>query len=63
MAGHREKVIPSLQQRNIAIYCDNSPSIGWVTRLASKSSVVEAKLIYALSLRLAADVGCCNVDI
>jgi len=53
-----EKVVPSLNQRNVATYCDNLPSVGWVNRLASKSSVVAAKLIHALSLRMKQTHAC-----
>jgi hypothetical protein len=53
-----EKIIPSLREKNVAIYCDNSPSVGWVTRLASKSSVIAARLIHALSLRMKQTHAC-----
>jgi hypothetical protein len=53
-----EKVLPSLQQCNVAMYCDNSPSVGWVTRLASKSSIIAAKLIHTLSLRMKHSHAC-----
>ena len=45
-----EKIIFSLQERNVAIYCNKSPSVGWVTCLASESSIIGGRLIHALSL-------------
>ncbi len=37
---------------NVALFSDNSPSISWAERLASKKSLVGAQLIRALALRL-----------
>ncbi len=46
-----ENTAPSLRKRNVAIYCNNSPLVRWVSCLAlSKSLVVMARLIHALSL-------------
>ena len=37
---------------HVALFSDNQPTVSWVQRLASKSSVVAGQLIRALSLRL-----------
>ena len=47
-----EGVCIPLQEKHIAMLGDNSPSIGWVERLASKQSLVAKHLIQALALRL-----------
>jgi hypothetical protein len=39
-------------KKRIALVCDNSPLIGWVTRLASKWSLVAKHLVQALALCL-----------
>ncbi len=52
-----EGVCRPLQEKHIAMLGDNSPSIGWVKRLASKQSLV-AKHIQALALRLKIQWAC-----
>ena len=47
-----EGVCRPLQEKYIAMLGDNSPSIGWVKRLASKRSLVAEHLIQALALQL-----------
>ncbi len=47
-----EGVCGPLQEKRVAMIGDNSPSIGWVERLASKRSLVAKHLIQALALRL-----------
>jgi hypothetical protein len=47
-----EGVCGLLQEKRVAIFGDNSPLIGWVTRLASKWSLVAKHLIQALALWL-----------
>jgi hypothetical protein len=47
-----EEVCPLKTASRVALFSDNSPTVGWVTRLASKSSKVAAQLIRALALRL-----------
>ena len=37
---------------HVAVFSDNQPTVLWVDRLASKSSVVAGKLLGALALRL-----------
>jgi hypothetical protein len=39
---------------HVALFSDNSPTVSWVTRLASKRSTVAAQLLRALALRLKA---------
>jgi hypothetical protein len=48
-----EKVASALREKHVALSTNNSPSVSWVTRLASKSlPTMAARLIRALSLRL-----------
>jgi hypothetical protein len=47
-----ESVVGDLANMHVALYSDNSPSVHWVQRLASKSSQVAMQLIRALALRL-----------
>ena len=47
-----EAVAPSLRHKHVALLSDNSPSVSWVTRLASKSSMIAGGLLRALALRL-----------
>ncbi len=39
-----------LQEKRVTLFSDNSPTVGWVTRLASKWPVVAEQLIQALAL-------------
>ena len=47
-----EAICPNLQGKNVALFSDNTPTVSWVTRLASKRSQVGERLIRALALRL-----------
>jgi hypothetical protein len=47
-----EAVCPSLDGAHVALFSDNSPTVHWVQRMASKQSVVAMQLIRALALRL-----------
>ncbi len=47
-----EAVCPSLDGAHVALFSDNSPTVHWVQRMASKQSVVAMQLICALALRL-----------
>ena len=47
-----EAMVPSLRHEHVALLSDNSPTIGWVDRMASKRSQVAGMLLRALSLRL-----------
>ena len=47
-----EEVCPNMAEKHIALYSDNAPTVSWVTRLASKHSVIAAQLLRALVLRL-----------
>jgi hypothetical protein len=42
-----EAVCPSLVEKNIALFSDNSPTVGWVSRFASRHSLVAARLLGA----------------
>ena len=48
-----EVVCPDLERKHVALFSDNSPTVSWVKRLASRSSLVAAQLVRALALRLA----------
>ena len=47
-----EDVCKPLRECHIALFSDNSPTISWVERLASKKSLVAAQLVRALALRI-----------
>ena len=47
-----EEVCPKLQAAYIALFSDNSSTIGWVKRLAERGSLVEMQLVRALTLKL-----------
>jgi hypothetical protein len=53
-----EEVIGNLKEANIALVSDNTPTISWVMRLASRHSIVAANLVAALALRLK-KLRCC----
>ena len=47
-----EEVCPELRAAHVALFSDNSPTIGLVKRLAVRGSLVAIKLVWALTLRL-----------
>jgi hypothetical protein len=47
-----EGVCVDLREKWVTLFSDNSPTVGWVTRLASKRSVIAEGLFQALVLRL-----------
>jgi len=47
-----ESVCGSFREKRVALFSDNSPTVGWVRRLATQGSMVSAHLIRALALRL-----------
>lgn len=53
-----EEIIDDMRQTNIALFSDNSPSVSWVERMASKRSVVGSRLIRALALRMKMCAAC-----
>ncbi len=53
-----EGVCVDLQEKRVTLFSDNSPTVGWVTRLASKRSIVAEQLIQALALRLKSTHTC-----
>jgi len=53
-----EGISGSLAKKRIALFGDNSPSIGWVARLGSRRSRVAENLIQALALRLKLQRAC-----
>jgi hypothetical protein len=53
-----EEVCGSLREKRVMLFNDNSPSIGWVTRLASKWSLVAEHLVQALALQLKIQRAC-----
>ena len=46
-----EEVCGDLQDKHVALYSDNSPTVSWVRRLAARSPIA-AQLVRALALRL-----------
>ena len=47
-----EEVFPELRATYVALFRDNSPTIGWVKCLAERGSLVVMQLVRALTLRL-----------
>ena len=47
-----EEFYPNLRAAYVALFSDNSPTIGWVKRLATRGSLVEMQLVRASTLRL-----------
>ena len=47
-----EGIAPNLAHKHIALFSDKSPSVSWVTKMASWTSRVAAQLVRALALRL-----------
>ena len=47
-----EDVCGPLRERHLALFSDNSPTVSWVRRMASRRSVVAEQLVHALALRL-----------
>ena len=46
-----EEVCPKLRADHVALFSDNSPTIGWVKRLAERGSLVAMQLVRVLTLR------------
>jgi len=53
-----EGIGTDLAHKHIALFSDNSPSVNWVTKMASRKSRVAAQLVWALALRLDARQTC-----
>jgi hypothetical protein len=53
-----EEVVCNLKEANVALFRDNTPTVGWVTHLASRHSTVTAQLIAALALCLKSHQCC-----
>ena len=47
-----EGIAPDLAHKHVALFSDNSPTVSWVTKMASKKSRIAAQLVRALALRL-----------
>ena len=47
-----EYVAPDLHHKHAALFCDNSPTVAWVRRMAAKGSRVAGLLLMALALRM-----------
>ncbi len=53
-----EEIICDLTKANIALFSNNTPTVSWVTCLASQHSIVAANLVAALALCLK-NLCCC----
>ncbi len=53
-----ESVCGNLREKHVALFSDNSPTVGWVRRLATHGSLISAHLIRALALRLKLNGTC-----
>ncbi len=53
-----EGVCGPLHEKRVTLFSDNTPTVGWVTCLASKKSTVAEHLIQALALRLKSQQAC-----
>ena len=47
-----EATCPDLEGSHVALYSDNTPTVSWVERMASKKSPIAMQLLRALALRL-----------
>ena len=47
-----EEVCTKLRAAHVALFSENSPTIGWVKRLATRGSMVAMQLVQALMLQL-----------
>ncbi len=47
-----EKVCPDLMEKHVVLFSDNTPTVSWITRLASEKSRIAELLVRALALRL-----------
>ena len=53
-----EGVGGDLTEKTVALFGDNTPSISWISKLASKQSKVAEQLVQAIALRLKAKKAC-----
>jgi hypothetical protein len=53
-----EEVCDPLLEKWVALFSDNSPMVSWVTRLASRRSLIAEHLVQALALWLKASKTC-----
>jgi hypothetical protein len=53
-----EEVCGPLEEKRLTLFNDNSPTIGWATKLASKRSTVAEHLVQALALRAKQQKAC-----
>jgi hypothetical protein len=53
-----EGVVPDIAHKHVVLFSDNSPTVSWVEKMASKKSRVAAKLVRALSLWLNVKKAC-----
>jgi hypothetical protein len=47
-----EAVVLDIAHKHVALFSNNSPTVSWVEKMASKKSRIAAKLVCALALRL-----------
>jgi hypothetical protein len=57
-----EEIVCNLTEANIALFSNNTPTISWVTCLASRHSIVTANLVAALALHLK-KLRCCPLTL
>jgi hypothetical protein len=53
-----EEVCGPLEEKRLTLFNDNSPTIGWATKIASKHSTVAEHLVQALALRAKQQKAC-----
>jgi hypothetical protein len=53
-----EGVCGPFHKKRVTLFGDNTPTVHWVTRLASKKSTIAKHLIQALALRLMSQRAC-----
>lgn len=46
-----EQMVPNLQHCNVAVWCDNTPTVAWTTKMAAKSRI-PGQLLRGLALRM-----------
>jgi hypothetical protein len=53
-----EGVAPDMAHKHVALFSDNSPTLSWVAKMASKKSRIAAQLVCALAFRVNLKQAC-----
>ncbi len=53
-----EHMCPTLREKKVALFSNNSSTVSWVQQMACRSSLIAEKLIRVLTLRINAQLSC-----